>query len=185
MTVDVLPRRKTYRGNGQTTTFTVPFQFFELAVYRNGSLRTLVTDYTITQTAPGLVGSVVFNTPPAAGDLIVIIGKTRQVQEADYVADDAFPAESHERALDRLALAIQEIQLGLDFTLRVDPALVEGPPLLGSGPGYLYFDRENVPRLTQSLPVQSTLYPFSVSTGRGTGQAYDFNIVEMVTVPVI
>lgn len=108
MTVSAVPRRALYAGNGTTTTFAVPFQFFEINVYLDDVLVDPV-NYTINQVKPGASGDIVFNTAPASGADVVIEGATVIRQETDYVENDDFPAESHEAALDRLTMVCQEL----------------------------------------------------------------------------
>lgn len=108
MTVFALPRAVYYSGNGVTTTFPVPFQFYEINVYLGNTLQP-TTAYSITQTQPGSSGSVTFNTAPGDDVNVVIVGKTSIIQEADYVEGDPFPAEVHEAVLDRLTMVAQEL----------------------------------------------------------------------------
>jgi hypothetical protein len=117
MTVAIGPREVTHVGTGVVTTFPVPFQFFELLVYLNGSLAPPAS-YSVTQSGPGLSGSVVFGTAPASGARVVILSDTAIKQETDYVNNDDFPAESHELALDRLTMAVQDSQLASGRALR-------------------------------------------------------------------
>lgn len=122
MTISASPRRADYLGDGSTTEFPVPFQFFEISVYVNGALQTQGADYAISQEAPGLTGSIVFiaesgATPPNGSD-VVILGATAMSQDVDYVNNDDFPAESHEGALDRLTMIVQEQEARRDLTVR-------------------------------------------------------------------
>jgi hypothetical protein len=100
-------RRVSYTGNGATTTFAVTFPFFEINVFAN-DVAVSISSYSIVQVAPGATGSVVFNTAPASGVAIVIESATVLKQETDYVEDDGFPADTHERALDRLTMAMMD-----------------------------------------------------------------------------
>jgi hypothetical protein len=61
MTVEAVARRVQYTGNGLSTGYAVPFQFFELEVYIDEELQTIGTDYTITQISPGTFGTVTFH----------------------------------------------------------------------------------------------------------------------------
>lgn len=108
MTVYSTPRSVFYTADGTSTNFNVPFQFFEIDVYVGEELQT-ATAYTVTQEAPGLSGSVTFNTAPASGAIVTIVGNTAIIQEADYVEGDGFSAETHELVLDRLTMAVQEL----------------------------------------------------------------------------
>ena len=47
---------------------------------------------------------------PAATNEVIIQRKLALTQGTDYVANDPFPAESHEEALDRLTFITQQIR---------------------------------------------------------------------------
>jgi hypothetical protein len=100
-----------YAGSGTTGPFTVTFRFLEnshLRVIRTGinglnADLALTTDYTVTG-AGAATGTVTLVLPLLVGEVLTIIRNVPATQEADYVAGDAFPAESHEQALDKLTL---------------------------------------------------------------------------------
>lgn len=118
MTVTATSRRAAYTGNGLTTTFAVPFQFFEIAVYVAGALKTAGVHYDIVQASSGATGSVVFFAPPEPSESVVVIGATVQAQLLDLVDNDSTPAEAFEKALDRLTMISMEQQLSTDQTVR-------------------------------------------------------------------
>lgn len=70
----------------------------------------LGTDYTVAGAGGTGAGSV---TPTAsiAGATLLIERATPPAQTADYTSNDAFPAETHETALDRQAMALQDSDL--------------------------------------------------------------------------
>jgi type II secretory pathway pseudopilin PulG len=112
LTVTITSRRADYVGDGTTTEFSVPFQFYEISVYVDGTLQAAGSDYVVSQEEPGLEGSIIFQalndaTPPNDSD-VVILGTTAVVQDTDYVNNDDFPAEVLEAALDRLTMIAQE-----------------------------------------------------------------------------
>jgi hypothetical protein len=86
-----------------------------LKVYVDGVLKTLTTHYTVTGVGVPGGGNVVFGVAPTAGAIVVICRDTPRTQETDYVEGDAFPAESHEQALDKLTMIVQEIRAALDL----------------------------------------------------------------------
>lgn len=110
MTMSALVRVREYPGDGATVTFSVPFQFYagtELEVvlrdaYGVETVKTLSTHYTVAG-GVGATGSVTFLAAPSAGLTVALRGKTARSQEVSYVADDAFPATSHQEAIDRRA----------------------------------------------------------------------------------
>lgn len=117
MTISTTTSRQSYNGNGVTTVFSVPFRFFQnadlvvqLVTISTGASTTLVlgTHYTVSGADAEAGGSVTMVTPPAVGQTIVIRRVIAATQEVDYVAGDPFPAETHERALDRLTMISQQ-----------------------------------------------------------------------------
>lgn len=105
-----------YAGSGTTGPFTVTFRFLEnthLRVIRTvvgtgiETVLALTTDYSVTG-AGSASGTVTLVTPLAAGETLTILRNVPATQEADYVVGDAFPAETHERALDKLTMLVQQ-----------------------------------------------------------------------------
>jgi hypothetical protein len=103
-----------YAGAGTTGPFTVPFRFLDashLRVIRTlGLVETVLvlgTDYTVT--GVGLsTGTVTLTDPLPVGQTLTVVRNVPATQDADYVAGDAFPAESHEEALDKLTMLVQQ-----------------------------------------------------------------------------
>jgi len=82
----------------------------DLAVYLNGTLKTLNTDYTVTSSGEPTGGNVVFAMGLAEDDDVLITKDGVDfTQDTDYVENDSFPAEAHEDALDKLTLLCQKI----------------------------------------------------------------------------
>lgn len=146
MTVSSTTNRKTFTGNGSTTSFALsPVTFFEssdLAVYvvttATGAKTTLVenTDYTISSPIPfdgtGTVdmtgGSVPYGAPSAAQTLVVV--RTLPLtQETDFVNNDASDAEVVEDALDRLVMIEQQLKAQLDRAFHLSDSDVSGVDL--------------------------------------------------------
>lgn len=116
MTVSTTSSRVRYAGDGSTTDFPVPYGFIDASDLEviarsigDGAETTLVlgVDYTATGGAGG-TGTVHASTAPDASQEWVIGRATARTQETDYTANDPFPAETHERALDRLTMIAQE-----------------------------------------------------------------------------
>jgi hypothetical protein len=117
MTISSLETRVDYVGDGTSTEFAVPFQFFlpsDLSVIRRDSttggetVLTLAADYSVTG-GNNATGTVTLSAAAPSGTSLVILRDTLRVQETDYVDYDAFPAEAHEDALDRLTMQTQEL----------------------------------------------------------------------------
>ena len=132
MTISTTDSRISYNGNGVTTVFSFPYRFLAngdlvvVSVDAAGveTVKTLTTDYTITGAGDDAGGSVTMLVAPASGTRLIIYRNTAITQETDYISGDPFPAETHERALDRLTMIAQEIapNLARSITLPVGDA---------------------------------------------------------------
>lgn len=112
MTVTSTVSKNQYTANGSLTTFAYSFLIFsdsDLAVYVDDVLKTLTTDYTVTNAGVAGGGNVVFGTAPANTANVTIIRSVPYTQSVDYTAYDPFPAETHESALDRNTMLSQQL----------------------------------------------------------------------------
>ena len=82
--------------------------------------KTLTTHYTVSGAGSASGGNVTFTSgnTPANGETVVIARQLTLTQGTDYVANDPFPAESHEDALDRLTFITQQIQEEVDRSIK-------------------------------------------------------------------
>lgn len=127
MTISTTASRISYNGNGVTTIFAFPYRFLAngdlvvVSVSSTGVETTniLTTNYTLSGAGDDAGGSVTMLVAPAAGTRLIIYRDTEIVQETDYISGDPFPAETHERALDRLTMICQEISPNTDRAIRV------------------------------------------------------------------
>ena len=116
MTVSTTASRAEYAGNGVTTVFPVPFRFLENShVYAVLVSATGVetpwyigSDYTLTGADNDAGGTLTAIVPPPITTVLVIYRMVPMTQETDYINGDPFPAESHERALDKLTMIAQQ-----------------------------------------------------------------------------
>ena len=128
MTLSTTTVKNSYSGNGSTTAFNYTFGInstSELKVIIRNSLgtettKTITTHYTVAD-AGAAGGTVTFTSgnTPASGETVVLIRDTNLTQETDYVANDPFPAETHEDALDKMQMQIQEIQEEVDRSIKL------------------------------------------------------------------
>jgi hypothetical protein len=65
------------------------------------SVKTITTDYTVSGVGSSVGGAVVFVTAPVSGETVSIILDPELTQLTDYSTGGAFPAQSHEDALDK------------------------------------------------------------------------------------
>lgn len=130
MTVSSQTAKVSYAGNGSTKTFAVNFYFLadgDLRISKraaNGTETTLVltTNYTVSGAGNPSGGSITLTSgtaAPATGETITISRNVPLTQETDYQANDDFPAESHERALDKLTMEVQQLNEVLGRSLKL------------------------------------------------------------------
>jgi len=129
MTISSTTVKNSYLGNGTLDTFNYTFKIFansDLQVIIRSSLgtetvKTLTTHYTVTGAGSASGGTIVFTAGniPSATETVVIRRAVPQTQAIDYIANDPFPAESHEEGLDRSMMAIQQIQEEVDRSIKI------------------------------------------------------------------
>lgn len=127
MTVSSTKTIKSASGDGSNVTFPYDFKIFADAdltvILRSATgtetVQSLTTDYSVTNAGNTSGGNVVFVSAPASGVTVVIRRNIAQTQTTDYTANDPFPAESHEDALDRLTFITQQQQEELDRSFKV------------------------------------------------------------------
>ena len=115
MTVNVTPPRVQHVTNGVQDTFAFTFRVIEgddIEVFLGEntvpeSPATFVVNLTVGPPVGQDGGDVVMNVAPPAGGL-TIQRRTDQDQQVDYVPFDPFPAETHETALDKAMMVVQE-----------------------------------------------------------------------------
>jgi hypothetical protein len=129
MTVSSTTVKNSYSGNGSTTQFAYTFKIFadtDLQVIIRSSTgtettKTITTHYTVAGAGDASGGSITFTSgnTPASGETVVIIREVPQTQAIDYIANDPFPAESHEEGLDRATMTTQQVQEELDRSIKL------------------------------------------------------------------
>jgi hypothetical protein len=127
MTISSDLNRISYAGNGTTVLFPVNYYFLQdshlqvILVAANGTetVQTLTTNYTVTGAGNEAGGSITMLVAPPTGTQLIVVRNVPATQETDYLANDPFPAESHERALDKLTMLVQQNKLESDRALKV------------------------------------------------------------------
>ena len=120
MTISSTTVKNSYSGDGSTTTFNYTFKIFadsDLQVIIRSStgtetVKTITTHYTVTGAGSASGGSITFTAGniPTATETVVLRRAVPQTQAIDYIANDPFPAESHEEGLDRAMMTLQQVQ---------------------------------------------------------------------------
>ena len=129
MTISSTTVRNSYSGDGSTTTFSYTFKIFQdsdiQVIIRSSTgtetTKTITTHYTVTGAGVSAGGTVIFTggNIPTATETVVLRRNIPQTQAIDYIANDPFPAESHEEGLDRATMAIQQIQEEVTRSLKL------------------------------------------------------------------
>ena len=172
MTVESSTNRVSYTGSGTVGPFAVPFYFLEdddLVVIRTtiatGTevVLTLTTDYTVSGAADPDGGSVTLTSVLASIYALVIVRDPDRLQATSYPRNDAFPAATHERALDKLTMLVQRSRDLFVRAFRLSDGDVSGVNLEISESAssrankYLGFDSNGNLTLSQSLDVGETV----------------------------
>lgn len=119
MTVSNTQARELYTCNGVTTVRTVPFRILDETHLRivkytiaTGATEDLVlnTDYTVSDVgaANATFTTIGASSPYTSAVKLIAIRNVPLSQQEDYVDNDSFPAESHEEALDKVTMALQQ-----------------------------------------------------------------------------
>lgn len=173
-----------YVGNGSASNFTFPFKIFastDLVVTKitiaTGAqqLLALTTDYTVAGVGSEGGGSITL----VAGALpsthkVVIQRVVPYTQTVDYVANDPFPAETHEQALDRGVMISQQIKEAIDRTLKasVDQTSIgDLPSMTGNGGKAIAVKSDGTGFEFKPLTVTSVPYDASITFGTDASKA--------------
>lgn len=116
MTISTTTSRVEYTGNGVTTIFAVPFRFLEnahivltaLAIDGSQTQLSQGADYTLVGEGDDDGGTATLTVAPQSGSYLIVRRVVPATQETDYISGDPFPAESHEAALDKLTMLVQQ-----------------------------------------------------------------------------
>lgn len=129
MTVSSTTNKVVFVGDDASTIFPFTFRIFEdtdlvvtLYTIADGTEETLhlTSDYTVT--INGTSGGTVTKNSALLNEYKLIIQRVLPLtQEADYVANDPFPAETHEAVADRAVMLCQQIKEVADRALRNNP----------------------------------------------------------------
>lgn len=136
MTVSSQTSNETFNGNGVTTVWDLPFRFFENTdifaylidpVLQTATPLALGTDYTLTGaglpeqfgTAPGKI----ITTVAVAGGKKLYVKRVMDVeQNTDIINQGRFFPEVHEDVFDRLTMLVQQLDTGLEDSLKLNAA---------------------------------------------------------------
>jgi hypothetical protein len=126
MTVSTEDKRKQYAGSGSAGPFPITFPILakeDVAVTRT-STTDVDTVMTLDAGSDGFsvdtaLENITLTEALAPGEQLTIERDLTLTQTTDYVANDPFPSEVHERALDKLTMITQQVQDGIDRSVKV------------------------------------------------------------------
>jgi len=129
MTVSTTIIKNSHNGNGSTTNFAYQFKILQdsdlVVIIRSSTgtetTKTLTTHYTVAGAGDASGGSITFTSgnTPASGETVVIRRNVPQTQAIDYIANDPFPAETHEEGLDRTTMIAQQVSEEADRSIKL------------------------------------------------------------------
>ncbi len=119
------PARNNYTGNGSTTVYNFTFPVLKesnradnkeysikviITENETDTVKTETTDYTVTLNEDTRLGTITFGTAPTATQKITFVSDVDVSQATDYnnIGTGAFPADSHEKALDKLTILFRQ-----------------------------------------------------------------------------
>lgn len=125
MSLSSTARVQQYAGNGATTIFAYPYRYFLtsdiIVVFTVAGVDTQqFAGFTVSTANLVGGGNITFSVAPPVGTTVTFYTAAPQTQSVDYITDDNFPAETHEQALDRLTVLVQQLQVRVDRSLRID-----------------------------------------------------------------
>ena len=129
MTISSTTVKNSYSGDGSTTQFNYTFKIFANSdlqvIIRSAAgtetVKTITTHYTVAGAGNANGGSITFTggNIPTSTETVLLRRAVPQTQAIDYIANDPFPAESHEEGLDRATMTTQQIQEELDRAIKL------------------------------------------------------------------
>lgn len=125
MTISSIKSTDSGTGNGSSVEFQIDFMFMRdedvEVVLKDAEgvehLQVPGSDYQLSGAGDPTGGKCTMTVPPAIGQSLYFRRTPAIVQETDYLENDAFPAASHEAALDYLTMICQALSERLDRTI--------------------------------------------------------------------
>lgn len=160
MTVSTQESIIRYKGNDDTTVYQIPFRWLEdtdIIIQKqdadgNIELLTYLTDYTLTGETEEHGGYVTFVAPFLTTDTIVIQRVVPYTQETDYEENEIFPADSHEAALDKLTMEVQQLAEESSRALKINVFSTVDPEDVVNHVERVYQSVDNIDAVSKDLP---------------------------------
>lgn len=180
-------RRIIYSGSAGVGPYSFSFEILEqtdVAVYKNSTLLTLTTDYSVTINADG-TGSVTLVSAASASDQITLFGDRAIERSTDFVTGGDLFANSLNEELDSQTIFAQQIDEKADRAIKApitDPTTIDMtlPSKADRADKILAFDVNGNPALTSEADIAAGIsgaivganYVVTNATGNGSSVAF-------------
>lgn len=180
MTVSSESNLVIYVRTGTLTEYTYTYRADadeDIQVYVN-DIR-LLSGYTLTRNPDNVGGLVSMDSVGASGDLLAILRHLEVTQEIDYTPYDAFPAETHERGLDKLTMIAQQLGANTARNVRMpeseDPGRINVilPPVVDRAEKYMFFDDEGSVTAVEAELAAPSVFRVDIQDGTGGDDSRD------------
>lgn len=207
MSVSIETNKSVYSGNGATLTFSTVFAVYDttdisvsILTTSTGVITTPVldTDYTISEDVTrtdAYARTITFVTAPASGKKVIILRNQSNTQDVEYIENENFPAKTHEAALDKIVMQVQEHEEKLSRMMSVLPTeTVSGylPTLSGAAgqlvavnseeTGFTLSDTMSIHNLTADTIVSADEIAFYDASGADDNKTTFANFEAALTV---
>ena len=121
--INAIARKVSYTGSAGVGPYAFSFEVLnqtDVAVYKNATLLTLTTDYTVTVNVNG-TGSITLVVAATAADTIVILGARDIERTTDFVTAGDLRASSLNEQLDSLTIFDQQIDERVERSIKAPP----------------------------------------------------------------
>jgi hypothetical protein len=171
--ISPVARRVQFTGNTGTGPFAFTFNILQdadLAVYKNETLLTLTTDYTVSTNANG-TGSITLTDALITTDVLTILGGRELSRTTDFVTAGDLLAASLNEQLDSLVIMAQQINEKVDRSFKIQPmddvnASFEFPLLNDRKGKYLFFNATTGQAEVNSIQtIGAITVPIQISDG--------------------
>lgn len=185
--INAVPRRASFSGSAGVGPYAFTFEILDendIAVYKNTTLLTLTTDYTVTINANG-TGSITLVSAATSTDTLVLLGARDIERVTDFVTAGDLTAASLNEQLDSLTIFDQQIDERVDRALKIAPyddstVNLNLPIASERADKLLQFDTNGAPGVISSTEfvaglgnaVVSANYVTNSATGDGSTTAY-------------
>jgi len=170
--INAIARKVSYTGSAGVGPYAFSFEVLDqtdVAVYKNATLLTLTTDYTVTVNANG-TGSVTLVVAATAADTIVILGARDIERTTDFVTAGDLRASSLNEQLDSLTIFDQQIDERVERSIKAPPYDPTGinmvlPSKADRANSFLIFDENG----DVNTSFASEFTPTAIFSHRATG----------------